>query len=181
MIPIKSNNFVVLGLCFILLLIGLQVNLPFGIDEGLTATPWLAMGIIYFRHATRWSNHLFLQGALFVILLLIIPRESLDMDSKTYGDLSLNFIWALIMILFLTCAVKLIPLQGRLNGMVELWGTQTMIIFILHPYTNNIGHILDQKIGWNSWLLRFFISIVCLQGLIMLKRRYAHNGLLKYV
>ena len=57
-----------------------------------------------------------------------------------------------------------------------------MLLFILHPYTNNIAHIVVQKtLHSDYWLFKFIISIAILSLLIFVKEKNKDCLVFKYV
>lgn len=60
-------------------------------------------------------------------------------------------------------------------------GGNTMLLFIVHPYTNNIAHIVVEKIYFGDWYLKFIISIVLLQIILFIKQKFENRGVFKYV
>jgi len=56
-----------------------------------------------------------------------------------------------------------------------------MLLFIIHPYTNNIAHIVVENIQVGDWYLKFFISLLLLQGVLFIKQRFENIGVFKYV
>ena len=56
-----------------------------------------------------------------------------------------------------------------------------MLLFIIHPYTNNIAYIIVEKLHFGDWYLKFFISIVFLQCVLFIKKRFDNKGIFKYV
>ncbi len=57
-----------------------------------------------------------------------------------------------------------------------------MLLFILHPYTNNIAHIVVQKaLQSDYWLFKFIISIVLLSLVIFIKEKNKNWLVFKYV
>lgn len=56
-----------------------------------------------------------------------------------------------------------------------------MLLFILHPYTNNISHIVVEKLHFGDWYLKFLISLLLLQIILLVKIRFEKRGIFKYV
>lgn len=53
----------------------------------------------------------------------------------------------------------------------RFWAQNTMIIFIIHPYTNNFAYIFNEKFlgASGGWQYIFLISIFCLVSLVGIK------------
>ena len=57
-----------------------------------------------------------------------------------------------------------------------------MLLFILHPYTNNIAHIVVQKtLHSDYWLFKFLISIALLSIVIFIRDKNKNQLVFKYV
>jgi hypothetical protein len=146
----------------------------------MTVTPWVVMGNIYFRRWGYLDIRLFLLP-FFLIFLYFAPCPSLDMASKNYSNILMNYAWALSVILLMTSFVKRVSWLKQPVKIVMHWGGQTMFLFIAHPYTNNISYILCQKIGYEFWVPKLGLSLILLQGLLVFKRRFHYLGPFKYV
>jgi len=55
------------------------------------------------------------------------------------------------------------------------------LLFIFHPYTNNISSILVEKIQFGGWLLQLVISMSLLQLALVIKQRCSNRWIFKYV
>jgi len=56
-----------------------------------------------------------------------------------------------------------------------------MLLFIIHPYTNNIAHIIIEKLHFGDWYLKLFISLLLLQIVLFIKSKFENRGIFKYV
>ena len=56
-----------------------------------------------------------------------------------------------------------------------------MLLFIVHPYTNNIAHIIVEKLHFGDWYLKLLISLFLLQILLFMKLKFKNRGLFQYV
>jgi len=116
----------------------------------------------------------------FILLGLIyysgIP--ALDIASKSYENIFINIVYSISIIFILISITKNLNYKNKL---VTLWGSNTMLLFILHPYTNNIGHIIIDKLIFDGWYLKFFISLTILHIVILVKQRFINKGVFKYV
>lgn len=171
-----GNDLLILIGCFLCFYAGLNLSLPFCIDEGLTAVCWLFFGSFYFRRIQNVKYHSFLLIPSLCVLFLI-PLPALDMASKGYDFIPYNFLWAFSVIVILVNIIKFVPESKFISS----WGEQTMFLFIFHPYTNNVSHIFLQKIGFDNWVLKLVISLVILQVMMIAKIKLNNFGPLKYV
>jgi len=75
----------------------------------------------------------------------------------------------------------LVSMANNTSRLIALWGGNTMLLFIFHPYTNNVASIFVEKIGYGDWSLKLLLSLVMLQIIVCLKDMYSHWKLFKYV
>lgn len=67
------------------------------------------------------------------------------------------------------------------NSIIDLMGGNTMILFIAHPYTNNIAHSIVGKLPFGNWYVTFLVSLCLLQGILYIKQKFENRGIFKYV
>lgn len=161
-------------------LLSFNFNFPFAIDNGFNALAWVALGNWFFKDLKGKSNSVFLiiTG---VILVIIFKMPQLDMASKTHESLTLNVVWALSIMSILIFFSEKATLVPAFKFAGTYWGSQTMFLFIFHPYTNNLAHLLMEKSGYDFWLVKLILSLVFLQVGLSFKMRFNQKGLLKYV
>jgi fucose 4-O-acetylase-like acetyltransferase len=161
----------------ILFYISFFINFILGIDNALNATLFIFLGSIFYRF---YQNDARLYILPFILLGLIyysgIP--ALDIASKSYENIFINIVYSISIIFILISITKNLNYKNKL---VTLWGSNTMLLFILHPYTNNIGHIIIDKLIFDGWYLKFFISLTILHIVILVKQRFINKGVFKYV
>lgn len=178
-IPWWYLTFLAIGV--VCLIIGLNTALPFALDEALVCVIWIILGYIYKQKLGENQKIDLLLLTLALPCLAIIPRPHLDMASKFYSDIEINHIWALAFIVTLAVVVKF-ALKGRkVKGFINLWGRETMILFLMHPYTNNIASKFCERWSMNYWFLVLLVSLAQLYVIMKIKVRYNTTGPLKYV
>ncbi|WP_198265486.1 acyltransferase family protein [sulfur-oxidizing endosymbiont of Gigantopelta aegis] len=152
------------------------IDLPFAIDNACNAMLWILLGYIYFNYYqnSKWLN-VFPLLALGVFVLYGFP--SLDIANKNYSYIPVNFVWATA---FIGSLCLLLKNTSMLNALSPL-GKYTMLLFIFHPYTNNIAYIVLEKLNFNVWYITFFFSLSLLSGLILIKMKFYNKGIFKYV
>ena len=153
------------------------VNLPFALDNALNSILFIFIGNIFFRFYQEDKKLYFLPFILFG-LLLFLGVPSLDMANKDYENVVENIVWSISVIFVFIVILKKIDFKSKL---LTIWGGNTMLLFIIHPYTNNIAHIAVEKLHFGDWYLKFFISIVLLQLMLLIKQRFEGIGIFKYV
>ncbi len=120
----------------------------------------------------------FILAGFFINLVFYFGIPTLDMANKNYENAFLNIIYAISIIFVLILILKKLDLKSEL---LTIWGGNTMLLFIIHPYTNNISHIIVEKLHFGDWYLKFFISLVFLQGVLFIKQRFENRGIFRYV
>lgn len=186
-----SNLFYQVCIFTLLFLISFYVKLPFALSNALNSVLWLFIGSKVFRMVTNGvilqSNRLYSVCTLFIPILIIIgiylslgiPRLNLSLLS--YENSYLNVFWAVSLVLLLIGLFKTLEKKGLMCRFFEVWGGGSMMLFILHPYTNNIAYILVEKLNFGSWPLKLAISLGLLQLILIVKQRVSNRWIFKYV
>tara|TARA_Y100000389_G_C17468154_1_gene527669 strand:- start:2396 stop:3220 length:825 start_codon:yes stop_codon:yes gene_type:complete len=153
------------------------VNFFLGIDNALNAALYIFLGSIFFRF---YQNDVRLYILPFILLGLTYYSgvPALDIASKYYENIIFNIVYSISIIFILISIIKKINYKSKL---MTLWGSNTLLLFIIHPYTNNIGHIITDKLLFDGWYLKFFISLTILHIVILVKQRFINKGVFKYV
>jgi len=172
-----QNIFSQLIVITILFIGSFYINLPFGVDNAMNALLFVFIGNIFFRFYQD-NKIIYLLPFIALGLYFIFSIPTLDMASKNYGNVIVNIIFALAMVGTFIVIFKKFDLQ---NKTLTLWGGNTMLLFIIHPYTNNIAHIIVEKLQLGDWYLKFFISLILLQGVLLIKLRFDGRGIFRYV
>ncbi len=153
------------------------VQLPLGIDNSLNAILFLFLGNVFFRFYQE-NKILYFLLILLVGLYIIYGLPSLDMATKTYQNVFLNIVFASSVVYFFILMFKKLSYTSKF---LTIWGGNTMLLFIIHPYTNNIAHIIVEKLHFGDWYLKFFISLILLQCVLLIKQRFENRGVFRYV
>lgn len=153
------------------------VQLPLGIDHSLNAILFLFLGSVFFRFYQD-SKIMYLLPIVLVGLYITYGLPSLDMATKSYQNPVLNIVFAFSIVYTFILLLKKINYTSRL---LTIWGGNTMLLFIIHPYTNNIAHIVVERLHFGDWYLKFFISLVLLHGILFIKQKFENRGIFKYV
>lgn len=152
-------------------------QLPFGIDNSLNAILFLFLGSVYFRFYQEKKMLYLLPFGLFG-LYIIYGLPSLDMATKSYQNIILNIVFAVLMVYLFILLFKKFDYT---NNLLTKWGDNTMLIFIIHPYTNNFAHIVVEKIHFGNWYLKFCISLILLHSVLKIKQKFKNRGVFRYV
>lgn len=150
-----------------------------GIRAGLDASLYVFLGYLYKQVE---NNILLVRGlsiiALVVILNLSIPDTNIQMG--LYDNKIISIVYALLNIVIIFNLVDIIDrsLRGRFPILSYL-GKHSLQIMILHVYTNNIAHIIVEKIlKQNYWQVKLLISV--LLSVLLLEGYYFIKGRIKY-
>ncbi|MUK29473.1 acyltransferase family protein [Aliivibrio fischeri] len=186
-----SNVLLQLCLFILLFLISFQIQLPFALSNAMNSALWIFIGSILFSALERDNKVNFERyypafTLLFPIMIVVviytywgIPK--LDMSSLKYDNKIINVLWAVSLFLLFIHLLKQYTDKKISYKLIEQWGRSTMILFILHPYTNNISHIIVEKLQFGGWSLKLFISLFLLQLLVMIKKHFSNRWIFKYV
>ncbi len=172
-----KNIFIELLIVCIFFITSFYVDLPFAIDNALNALLFVFVGYVYFNYFKDKNIILILIPTL-ISLYYLYGIPILNMALKKYQSLFVNIIWALCVIGIIIFLFKNINFK---NKIISLWGMETMFIFIIHPYINNITYVVLKKINFNIWYIELFISLFLLQCLLFVKVKFNHKGIFKYV
>jgi acyltransferase len=153
------------------------VELPFAIDNSLNAILFLFIGNIFYK---SYQEIYILYSLPFIAaaVYLVYGIPSLDIATKSYNNIILNIFFSVSMIYIMIATFKRINYSNKL---LTIWGGNIMLLFIVHPYTNNIAHIVVEKIHFGDWYLKFFISLVLLQIILWIKQKFKNKGIFRYV
>jgi fucose 4-O-acetylase-like acetyltransferase len=175
----KKISSILIQSIIILILFSLSflINLPFGVDNALNAILFIFIGSLFFRFYQE-DNKLYILLLILTGLAFYFGVPALDMANKTYENVFVNILYAISFIFILITILKKLDFKSKL---LTIWGGNTMLLFIIHPYTNNIAHIVVEKLHFGDWYLKFFISLVLLQGVLLIKQRFENRGVFRYV
>lgn len=148
------------------------VDLPFGVDNALNSVLFVYIGFLYYKNYKKARNW-------FILLSIVVggyclffqSLPSLDLATKTYGLVYMNVLWACSFFVLLAFIFQVIKLPMALIKLNRFWAQNTMIIFIIHPYTNNFAYIFNEKLlgASGGWQYIFSISVSCLVSFVSIK------------
>ena len=162
-----------ISLIAIAFLIGYNFNFPLAIDDGLISTPYILIGYYFYKNTGVLANNttavVLLIPLLFISLVYGVPE--LNISTKYYESILINFIWTctLSFLLFILFS----KLKFNLKAL-EYLGINSLLIFLIHPYTNNIAYYAAS-----NYLLQLFISLsmlVLITYFLNNFKKYLKNG-----
>ncbi|MDB4612772.1 acyltransferase family protein [Flavobacteriaceae bacterium] len=142
-----------IALTSIAFLIGYNFNFPLAIDDGLISAPYIFIGYYFYKNKGILANKTTMIILLIPLLLisLLYGFPELNISTKYFESILINLIWtcALSFLLFILFSNLKINLKA-----LEYLGINSLIIFLIHPYTNNIAYYAAS-----NYLLQLFISL----------------------
>ena len=162
------KSFVVLFLFFL----SFYFNIFFGIDNAFNAIIFVFLGFIFYRFYQN-DKRLYIMPVVLLVIAIYFGIPNLDIAIKSYENILVNILYAVSIIYLLVLLVKKIKFR---NDLLSAWSANTMILFIIHPYTNNISHIIVDKFYFGGWYLKFFISLILLQVFLQIKGKFFKEG-----
>ncbi|MCE9681664.1 acyltransferase family protein [Halomonas alkalisoli] len=178
-IEIRYLQFLIVACLFSL---SFYFNSPLALDNALNAVLFVYLGNIIYN--ANLSYRMLTTPLLLLMLLLIVLIYTyagvplLDVASKSYQSIPINILWSILIVCFLISVFKRL---GVVNDTLRLWGRNTLFLFIIHPYTNNISHIFVEKIQFGGWFFKISISLLILHVLLIIRNRFEGKGIFKYV
>ena len=169
---LKYSRFLIIEIILIAIafLIGYNFNIPFAIDDGLISTPYIFLGYYFYKNKDVLTNKTTTIVLLipFLLISLVYGVPELNISTKYFESIFINLIWtcALSFLLFILFS----SLKFNLKAL-EYLGINSLLIFLIHPYTNNIAYYAAS-----NYLLQLFISLSMLVLII-----YFLNNLKKYL
>jgi acyltransferase len=164
-------QFIIVSLLFIL---SFLLDLPFALDNALNSALFVYIGFKVFFYYKRGSHHSFLFIYFFLSVLIlsmiymIYGLPGLDMARKNYSNIPVNIVWSCLTVFVLSVLLSHINFKSYL---MRTWSKNTMFIFAIHPYTNNIASIALEFFIVEAWYVSFGISILILQILLYFKNK----------
>ena len=137
-------------------LIGYNFNFPLAIDDGLISAPYIFIGYYFYKNkgvlANKTTMIILLIPLLLISLLYGVPE--LNISTKFFDSILINFIWTctLSFLLFILFS----ELKFNIKAL-EYLGINSLLIFLIHPYTNNIAYYAAS-----NYFLQLSISLIIL-------------------
>lgn len=191
---LKINALLIFTLCVVgTYLFANLVNftLPFGFDKGMVAMPWVFMGSVFYRHNEKilalpiWK---IVSVVLFVLLITYfngVPQ--LDMATKNIGQIFVTLPYTfsiIILIVYLAYNVNFggHTLLRKISAFIAIFGTESMLVYVIHPYTNNGAYLLSTYfLGAGYWYVTFALTVLMLMAVISGKLNHQNSLLFKYL
>jgi len=172
---LKYSRFLILDILLIAIafLIGYNFNFPFAIDDGLISAPYIFIGYYFYKNKGVLANKTIAVVLLIPLLLisLVYGVPELNISTKYFESILINLIWTCTLSLLLFILFS--KLKFNLKAL-EYLGINSLLIFLIHPYTNNIAFYVAS-----NYFLQLSISLTILVLITYSLnnfKRYLNNG-----
>tara|TARA_B100002019_G_scaffold137251_1_gene118259 strand:+ start:26316 stop:27251 length:936 start_codon:yes stop_codon:yes gene_type:complete len=172
-----NSSIIQISIVSMLFYTSFSLDLIFGIDNALNSILFIYLGYLYY---SKLQNEKRLSMLIFVFfgIIILYGIPPLNMSLKNFDSIFINIIYSVSFILLLITLTKVINIKSKL---ILMWGTNTMLLFIVHPYTNNMAHLIVSYLETGGWSLKFIISVLLLHIILLIREKYNHIGIFKYV
>ena len=175
-----SNATIRYAIIALLFIVGLRIELPFAMDNAAVAVLWLSAGsLCYHMRPNRYLAMAMLILIVGISLWIGIPVQ--DFAEKYFANLPINIAYSFACCYLLLYLAQQITIPESIKPLIAQWGGNTMILLILHPYTNNITHLFVNHFWGGFWILKFFLSLLLLQLVLLLKQKHPRFWIFRYV
>jgi fucose 4-O-acetylase-like acetyltransferase len=167
------------------------MTLPFCMDKGLVALPWVLIGYVFFRNREFWlsvKSYYVLALILFIALLVYAGgMQRLDLAAKNMGNPLLSIPYTIAVIYLLIWLLhKLDFFSGNwIKSILDVmgqFGRDSMLVLVLHAYTNNAMDIaVNYALGIGYWFVTFIMSSALVYLGILVKKRYTDSLFFRYL
>lgn len=183
---INNKDWVLFLIVLVLFKVSFFIKIPFGIQVGMNALFWVFLGGVCYRCIIKYDNSIQFIISLFLITTLFLALNKipiLDMAHLKYENVYLNVMWAISIIMILAISAKKICSFDKFNSSNLNWLSDfVMFIFIIHPYTNNIAHLIVTRFFQGDWwFVKFLMSLFILAILISFRNKLPRKGMFNYV
>lgn len=157
-----KSNFIILLVIFFWIVFSPYVELPFALDEGLFALPFVFVGSYIYRNISKVSQKAIVILLASIIMLYVLSLyfkglPNIDLARKLISPYFIGGVQAIFVCVALVNIFFLMPFQSRIVTKIS---SLSLPIFILHPYTNNIAHLFVDNFLPGNWILKFLISLI---------------------
>lgn len=191
---LRVNDFVVFAFCAAcayLFSSFRDVTLPFGLDKGMVALPWVFMGAVFFRHKEKvlampvWKIVPVALLALSIAYFAGMPQLDLATKNLDHFFVALPYTFSIIIsVLYLAYYLNSCerPPLKVISAALSGFGAESMLVYIVHPYTNNGAYLISTHFfGEGYWFITFAITMAMLMVVMRIKLRYRGTLLFKYL
>jgi len=150
------NKFLAIICSYLLMMIGLRINMPFSIDEGMVAANFILMGRLIY--SINRSIFLLIPTIISLIIVTFIGIPELNLSMKYFSSLPINLIWIASSLVVLTFIFK--KLNYSQLKLINFAGRNSLLIFLIHPYTNNLSDLIVNSLIPTGFIFKFILSVL---------------------
>ena len=162
-----NNNYIRILVVIFLTALSTYFDLPFGIDEGFFALPFVCLGF-YVYHSiislSKMSLMIVLTSVftLYVSLLITTGLPNIDLAQKVINPYYIGLTQSIMTCVLIIVIFYLVPVK---SSIISIISRLSVPIFVLHPYTNNVAHIIVEKYLSGYSVIKLLLSIICILGM----------------
>ena len=180
---IQLNGYAVIAVCLLAALgYYLPIQLPFALNQALIASPWIFIGYLCFNqkrfNLPSYKYQYCVASGLVFSIFAFTHIPTLNLATNELPFVMQNYLFASIFSIFIIATFSLFPILNN-SQLLSEWGQNTMLIMIVHPYTNNVAYLISERWLFGLWYFKLLISLLFLHFFIKLKLRYSANFLAK--
>ncbi len=189
---LKVHPVILIGLCVSLALVASRyITLPFGLDKGIVALPWIMFGYVFYQYRERWLSIDWLGVMPLMVLLFVLHNygdvNRLDLATKNIGNIFITLPYTFSIIFLIIWSLYKWEAfaskhQYRCADVMMEFGKDSMLVMVFHVYTNNaFDKAVSYLLGSGHWFATFFLSTALLFVMIKIKRSHPGQFIFKYI
>ncbi len=159
----------------------------FGIGQSLLGINFFILGYVVSNRTdlNKYAKSILMTAISVLVLLLAntVPLPMLDIGSATLVFKTVSIIYPYVYIAILY-SLSVILFKGINKDIISILSSLSMLVFVFHPYSNNIAYLFVNKIvpnlSWN-YIFIFLSSLILLFPLIVFKLKFNNKWMFKYV
>ncbi len=162
----------------------LPMQLPFVLNQILEAVLWVWLGREIFNRPMLHFND---RPQLWLVLCAGVSAfycwfgvPGLNLAIRYFDAPIHNYLFSTAFSLALILLCRLWLNGAAIVGNLRLWGENTLLIMIAHPYTNNIAYLFAEKWLAGAWQAKLAISLCLLYAILRVKNRWPDSLPLRY-
>ena len=182
-----KNKFAIGALILIIfsLLTTFKVRLPFALDLGLIASLWVYIGYIFYNYLKTPILKYWYYSLLAIVPLLTLPMPALNIANRYFSYPIYNIVYSSIIAILLFVIINKLTakmnLENKVYKTLSFLGQNTMFLFVLHPYTNNLIYLMVNRFFGDIWYIKLILSFALVYAILIIIRKYFNKGIFKYV
>lgn len=145
-------------------------KLPFALNAGCIGLFWMFIGFQLFPFL-KIKTLSFWISVVCLLVCLFLPKPYINIALYQVDVFWYAIPYSLIMIMSIIGIVQYVQEHMSIY-FLSLWGKETLTVFIIHPYINNIAGIVSGLIFPNAWGLTYGLSVAGISAIVLVKERF---------